>query len=528
MFKCIISAFKEMRMRSQIFLFEIIILLFVLVLAGAATYVELRIFYYISTHSSETMISKLDIKQINQATTLVSHYIKQKHQRRINLIEHLSSFLITYQIQSPKFTKVKQMESCINSELLIIPQYFYQTPKFCYQLHGVHDLITLPQNNQNISLLYDSLGLMNEYDLLFSIESSYFIQVVDNSDYKFDIVYPIGMLINGYDPKTRPWYVNHIKQMEVHSNELYFYSEVYKVFIEQFDYQFSITHSLFNSKKQFIGIAKTMLTTNDPSFEYVLYNIILINYAGQVLYNGMEMWQNLTDIFYVFNETITGFNQTDWYKIEQHAINRLSRDNSNQILILYNKYHKKFVHVQCEKFQKENFTLIIFTNVSSINIMEKQFQEIEQSFIFWYFLAASIIISICSLTITISLIVINSICQPLIKLTNQVSLHVLQLGNNINQQIFKMFNKQIYSLNLLNNLNNKFMNFQELLLQSQTTKCETCRLLEKMNFNKKESNINLKLIQNQNILLPEFRFVEQIQVQDIIKKSLFQGESMII
>lgn len=68
--------------------------------------------------------------------------------------------------------------------------------------------------------------------------------------------------------------------MEAHPNELYFYSEVYKVFIEQFDYQFSITHSLFNSKKEFVGIAKTMLTTNDPSFEYVLYNIILINYAG--------------------------------------------------------------------------------------------------------------------------------------------------------------------------------------------------------------------------------------------------------
>lgn len=40
------------------------------------------------------------------------------------------------------------------------------------------------------------------------------------------------------------------------------------------------------------------------------------------------------------------------------------------------------------------------------------------------------------------------------------------------------------------------MNFSELLLLSQTKKCETCRLLEKMNFNKKESNINIKLIQN--------------------------------
>ncbi|CAD8172700.1 unnamed protein product [Paramecium octaurelia] len=528
MFGCIISAFREMRMRSQIFLFEIIILLFVLVLAGAAAYVEIRIFYYISTHSSETIISNLDIKQINQATSLVSHYIKQKHQRRILVLEHLSSFLRTYQMLTQQFTKVKSMESCAGSAQFVISEYVYQTPKFCYQLHGVPDLVTLPKNNQNISLLYQGLGLLNEYDLLFSIESPYFIQVADTSDYKFDIIYPVGMLIKDYDPKTRPWYVNHIKQMKAHPDEFYFYSEVYKVFIEQFDYQFSITHSLFNSQQQFFGMAKTMLTTNDPSFEYVLYNIILINYAGQVLYNGMEMGQNLTDVFYVFNETITGFNQTDWYQIEEHATNRLRRDNSNQILILYNKYHKQFVHVQSEKFKKENFTLIIFTNVSSINIMEKQFQETEESFIFWYSLALSIIISIYSLTVTLSLFAINSICKPLTKLTNQVSLHVLQLGNNINHQIFKMFNKQIISLDLLNNLNNKFMNFSELLLLSQTTKSETCRLLEKMSFNKKESNLNLKLIQNQNILLPDFRSIEQTQVQDIIKKSLFQGESMII
>ncbi|CAD8085875.1 unnamed protein product [Paramecium sonneborni] len=311
--------------------------------------------------------------------------------------------------------------------------------------------------------------------------------------------------------------------MKAHPNEMYFYSEVYKLFIEQYDYQFSITHSLFNSEKQFFGMAKTLLTINDPSFEYVLYNIMLINYAGQVLYNGMEMWQNLTDIFYIYNETITGFNSTDWYQIEKHAVHRLNKnDQATQILILFNKYHQQYVHVQSEKFKKENFTLIIFTNVSSINIMEKQFFDIEQSFIFWNFLAAAIVISISSLTFTISLIIINSICKPLTKLTNQVSLHVLQLGNNINQQLFKMFNKNINSLNLLKNLNNKFLNFQKLLLQSQTKKCQNCRLLEKMTFNKKESNINTKIIRKQNIQIPEFIYVEQIKVLDIIKQSLFK------
>ncbi|CAK69496.1 unnamed protein product (macronuclear) [Paramecium tetraurelia] len=375
MFGCIISALREMRMRSQIFLFEIIILLFVLVLAGAAVYVEIRIFYYISTHSSETIISNLDIKQINQATSLVSHYIKQKHQRRIHVLEHLSSFLKTYQILTNQFTKLKSLESCEASEEFVISEYSLQTPKLCYQLHGVPDMVTLPKNNQNISLLYKGLSLFNEYDLLFSIETPYFIQVVDTSDYKIDVVYPIGMLIKGYDPETRPWYVNHIKQMKAHPDEIYFYSEVYKVFFESFDYQFSITHSLFNSQQQFFGIAKTMLSTNDPSFEYVLYNIILINYAGQVLYNGMEMGQNLTDIFYVFNETITGFNETDWYQIEEHATYRLGGDNPNQILILYNKYFQKYVHVQSEKFKKENFTLIMYIVKLLYQIYECEFNQ---------------------------------------------------------------------------------------------------------------------------------------------------------
>lgn len=53
-------------------------------------------------------------------------------------------------------------------------------------------------------------------------------------------------------------YKNHITKISANPNELYSISDVYKVFIEGFDYQFSITHSLFNKNKEFIGVAKTL------------------------------------------------------------------------------------------------------------------------------------------------------------------------------------------------------------------------------------------------------------------------------
>ncbi|CAD8085883.1 unnamed protein product [Paramecium sonneborni] len=496
----IIQAFRNLKMRSQIISIYLFILFIVFGIAGAAIYIEIKIFYYISQRSLENTLEIQDIKQITLTTHLMKHYIKEKHNLSIQLVDHISSFLFHYTKIQKEIKFTNQVDRCLTLDEYLDDIYIEQKQKMCYLIYGNIKLDDALQQSSDIYQLYNGLRLLENFGLEFNLFYPDFIQFVDISNISFNSLYPFGYQVPNYDLHNRPWYVDHIKKVQSDPSQQYFFTDVYKMITGDYNYYFSITQSLFNQNKNFFGILKVMLSVNDQNLQNVKSNIILINQFGQVIYNGMETQKiNNSQTFYVYNETITGFNESDWKQMEDDSMyhSNLKLKNQNQFskcLILYNKYYKSYVHLRSEKFEKENFTLIIFTNITSKLILKDKFEKAYLESESQILIAAFSILFLGALSISISICYINMICLPLIEINRKISTHVLSVGNNVNEMIFKILQSKKRSQNLFTKLNEQIWSLYDTIQIRQKRKCEQCILIEKMFYDRKQISLNPKPI----------------------------------
>ncbi|CAK71808.1 unnamed protein product (macronuclear) [Paramecium tetraurelia] len=518
-----------MKMKSQIIILDVIILFMVIVVCSIGIYVEAKLFYEISLESSYIMMNSTDIKQVDRIGSQIESYLITKHKRSnqlinegIQLLDNIANFLFHFANRQDQQIYNGILDLCLTEEEQKIAIYIKNTPKFCYQTNGV-ELETMMKND-NITLLYYGLKELEHYSIMFNIQIPNILQVVDTSSIIFDALYPIGLLAPSYNPQQRSWYQNHMAQINNTKNEFFFFTNVFQSLYGSQEYSFSITQSLFNKKKEFFAILKTVLFITDPNLHNIQFNVLLINQEGQVMENGMENRTNRTGILYVYNETITGFNVTDWKEIELKSNQNGLIEEQNSMLILYNKVYKSFVNLKCKKFQKENFTLILFTNLTSQYILKQQILDRYNEFLLQYGYAAVVI---CCLAITLfclSLIFINVICNPIVKLRQKISQHVLEIGNNTDKMIFKMTTKKKRKQGLVFKLNEMFMNISDVLKLNQNKKSEQCRLIEKMQYNKKCKKEQCQLNQQiQSLSDSQSNYIELNEFNKEILKLLMNG-----
>ncbi|CAK81081.1 unnamed protein product (macronuclear) [Paramecium tetraurelia] len=499
----LIQAFRNLKMRSQIISLDIFILLIVLSIAGIAIYVEIKIFYYISERSLQNTLVISDIKQISLTTHLMKHYIKEKHKTSILLADHISSFMHFYTKIQSEVVFTKPIDPCFSFDYYLNSIQVQKTQKMCYSIYENINLQDSFQKSPDVQLLYNGLRLLEDFGVEFNKFYPDFMQFVDIEDISFNALYPFGFyyttLVKFY---LNPRYVDHIQKTQKDPSQFYFFTDVYKMIVGDYNYYFSITQSLYNKDKKFIGILKMMLAIDDLNMQNTRSNIMLINKYGQVIYNEMENHEfNNSQVFYIYNETITGFNDSDWKLIEDQAIINIDTDFENEseltkCIILYNKLYQSNVHLRSEKFVKENFTLIIYTNITTKKNLEEKFDAAFLESETWILAAAGSMIFIGALSFSISICYINIICQPLIDINHNISNHVLSVGNNLNHQIFKILQPQKQSSNLYAKLNEQLWNLQDTIQIKQKKKCEQCILIEKMLYHKKDSSLNCKQIKN--------------------------------
>ncbi|CAD8179878.1 unnamed protein product [Paramecium octaurelia] len=497
----LIQAFRNLKMRSQIISLDIMILLLVLSIAGIAIYVEIKIFYYISERSLQNTLVISDIKQISLTTHLMKHYIKEKHKISILLADHISSFLHFYSKIQHEVNFTKPIDPCYSFDQYIHNLQVEKTQKMCYSIYGNINLQDSLQKSPDIQQLYNGLRLLEDFGVELNKFYPDFMQFVDITDINFNVLYPLGYYVPNYNLSTRAWYVDHIKKAQEDPSQFYFFTDVYRMIVGDYNYYFSITQSLFNKDKQFIGILKMMQTIDDLNMQNTKSNIMLINKYGQVIYKEMENQEfyNNSQVFYIYNETITGFNNSDWEIIEDQAISNIKTEFENEseqykCIILYNKFYKSSVHLRSEKFIKENFTLIIYTNITTKKNLEEQFEAAFLESENWILIAACSILFLGALSISMSICYINIICQPLIEINHKISNHVLSVGNNLNRQIFKILLPQRKASNLYAKLNEQLWNLQDTIQIRQKKKCEQCILIEKMFYHRKDINLNCNQI----------------------------------
>ncbi|CAD8079167.1 unnamed protein product [Paramecium sonneborni] len=503
MFIC--SLFREFKMKSQIIILDIIILLLVLSVCALGIYIEASIFYYISLESSNIMMNTTDIKQIDCIGKQVESYLITKHQRSIQLIDNIASFLFYFANNQDKFIVKDNLDLCLTQDDYEKTKYNKNIPQFCQQIHS--DLYEQMRNNKNITLLIKGLTQLDQYSQLFNIQLPNFLQVVDISSIIFDSLYPAGLLVKDYNPQERIWYKNHMEQVNITQNEFFFFTDVYQIMYGTQQYSFSITQSLFNNQREFFGILKTVLFITDPYLQKIKFNVLLINSQGQVMYNGLENQTNDMEILYIYNETKTGFNLNDWKEIEYKANqdqSLQSKTNEGSLLTLYNKVYEQFVNLKCKKFKKENLTLILFTNLTAQYILEQKILDNQSVFLLQYGFAVLIIFGLAIILFCLSLIFINLICKPIVNLRQKISQHVMEIGNNTDKMMFKIHQKKNNNADLINKLNEMFMNISDTLKLNSNKKTEQCRLIEKMYYNRRNQKESCEKLNQQIRLLPDY------------------------
>ncbi|CAD8156288.1 unnamed protein product [Paramecium octaurelia] len=526
----ICSQFRKMKMKSQIIILDVIILVLVLVVCSIGIYVEAKIFYEISLESSYIMMNSTDIKQVDRIGSQIESYLITKHKRSIQLLENIANFIFHFANRQDQQIYNGVLDLCLTEEEQKYAFYIKNTPKFCYQTNGVQ-LDSMLQDD-NIKLLYYGLKELEHYSLLFNILRPNMLQVVDTSSIIFNALYPIGLLAPEYNPQQRKWYQNHMAQVNNTKNEFFFFTSVFQSLYGSSECSFSITQSLFNKEKEFFAVLKTILFITDPNLHNIQFNVLLINQEGQVMENGMENGMenrtNSTEILYVYNETITGFNLTDWKEIELKSSLNGQLNEQNSKLILYNKVYKSFVNLKCKKFQKENFTLILFTNLTSQHILQSQILDRYNEFLLYYGYAVIVTCSLAFMLFCFSVIFINVICNPIVKLRQKISQHVLEIGNNTDKMIFKITTTKKRKQGLVFKLNEMFLNISDVLKLNQNKKSEQCRLIEKMQYNKRGIREQCQLNQQiQSLNDSQQNYIELNEFNKEILKLLMNGTNSI-
>ncbi|CAK77641.1 unnamed protein product (macronuclear) [Paramecium tetraurelia] len=498
-----------MKMKSQIIILDMMILLIVLSVCTLGIYVEAVIFYDISLESSNIMMNVTDIKQIDSLGNQVEAYLIKKHKRSIQLLDNIASFFFYLANHQKQFLVNQDLQLCLTEDDYKNSRYIQNIPQFCYQIHSEqYQQIIL---NDNIKLLYQGLKQLDQFSLLFNMQWPNFLQVVDTSPIIFDSLYPTGLLLNNYNPQDRIWYQNHMAQANNTKNEFYFFTNVYQVLYGTDKFSFSITQSLFDQQKEFFAIVKTQVYVTDQNLQKIQFNVLLINQDGQVMHYGMENPIRNVEALYIYNETITGFNFTDWKEIEKKANNEQSSQNQyDQIFMLYNKLYQQFVKIKCKKFIKENFTLILFTNLTQQNILEQRILDEQKGFYLQYGYAVLIIFGLAILLFCLSVFFINLICNPIVNLRLKISQHVLEMGNNTDKIMFKMQSCKKNNNDVINKLNEMFMNISDTLKLDSNKKNKQCRLIEKMQYNKRNVQGSCQKLNQQIHSLSDFnlRYVD--------------------
>ncbi|CAD8071206.1 unnamed protein product [Paramecium primaurelia] len=490
----ICSQFKQMKMKTQIIILDMMILLIVLSVCTLGIYIEAIIFYDISLESSNMMMNTTDIKQINRIGNHVESYLIKKHQRSIQLIDNIASFILYLANHQNQFIINDNLNLCLTEDDYQNTQYIKNTAQFCYQIHSEqYQQIML---NDNINLLFYGLKELDQYSLEFNIQLPNFLQIVDTSPIMFDSLYPTGLLVNNYNPQDRIWYKTHMDQFNITKNEHFFFTNVYQILYGAQEYSFSITQSLFNKQKEFFAILKTVVFVTDPNLQKIQFNVLLINSEGQVMHYGMENQINNVGILYIYNETITGFNITDWSEIET-KVNKQDQNHQDQILILYNKVYQQFVNVKCKKFIKENFTLILFTNLTQQYILQQKILDEQNRFLLQYGFAVIIIFGLAIMLFCLSVFFINLICNPIVNLRQKISQHVLSIGNNADKIMNKIQSSKKNNNDVINKLNEMFMNISDTLKLNSNKKNKQCRLIEKMQYNKRNFQVSCQILYQQ-------------------------------
>ncbi|CAD8196553.1 unnamed protein product [Paramecium pentaurelia] len=522
MFQTLLRTIRSLKMRNQIILANIIFLIIVISLPISAFYAQSKIFSYISTHSTELLQVKQDKTQLISIGKMLMRRVALQHIQVINNLASISNSYNYFEYNNITIELESPLAPCVPISYLIGDNYFINYESYCYQANGINDSITLPKNDTRIQSIHSTITLLSGYSMIFGLDivrlKQYF-HIGANSNIQYLATYPVSYLTKSYNVLKRPWYQNHVQAFAQNPDLNITYTPPFNHFLSQ-TLEVSICYSIKSQAKELIAVAKTQIRFDSYMIPQIPYNLLLLDKTGVILYSNIDQQFNDSQSIYVYDQSITGFNKTDWLIIQENSLR-----NNQTPQVFYHKLSNLSVYLITFQLPNQEYTLIIYSNITTTIEIQERLDEKNQELNVIFMKMILFQFSFSIFLMFLEFIVIVQIFAPIYRLTMEIRQHTLRVGNNINREIFKLINTQPVG-NQFQTLKHKMLNIENLINGNQNNKSQICKIYEQIKYNKKEKPFRIKQLRNATQDLKDSQYQLKQKIKNIIKLLFINDETI--
>ncbi|CAD8066684.1 unnamed protein product [Paramecium sonneborni] len=363
--------------------------------------------------------------------------------------------------------------------------------------------------NQFFKLM--NLLQINQYTFDFFAVSHelYLVSFLDNHLTGY---YPTKLKNETSEIVQQEWFLNYTIQLQ-QSNQFIPYKLTPLIRMDNYDQilsAFSIV--LFDQQKVVRGVGSLLINfRNIQQFFYVSnLSIILVYDDGIILYTKSYINNSITkDLFYIYDEQKTGFNNSDWNDI------KYSIKNSVKPIYKYNSLLKCYMYIKASQQPNTPLISLILTNLTFENKIIQVLDDEISKILSWYTQS-----SLSFITIGISILLITLIPLKFIfNSTNIVIEKMIQylkgkFEYKLKDNLFSRIQSQSHN-NSLKQLEYSYHKLDSILNESQFKKSEQCLVFENFRFIKSQNiqlNICFEQLNDYNQQLNQRQFIQLIKI----------------
>ncbi|CAD8063495.1 unnamed protein product [Paramecium sonneborni] len=329
------------------------------------------------------------------------------------------------------------------------------------------------------------------FDFYLVSQQIYLISFADNL---FTVYFPTKPQNETLEAIQQQWFTNYTYELQ--TTKQFIPYQISKLFqMSNYNYLLATFSTLlFNTKRQMTGIASLLI--NFPQLQNFLYmdklSLMILHEDGTLVYSKSFIEHQIENTFdLIYNQTLTGFNITDWEDIK-YSIN-----HSTYPIYKYNSILKQYVYIKASQL---NHTQLIALTLQN-NTYEKEISSVLdgqiQKVISWF-------TNMSIYAILVDVIIVLLTILPLKFLFYSTNLVLDMMIKYLNGKFDYKFKDDVFNHNFFqsndNSLSKFYESYQKLdkaLNKTQFEKSEQCKLIESFQF---EKNQKIKLIYPQNQL----------------------------
>ncbi|CAD8086007.1 unnamed protein product [Paramecium sonneborni] len=452
---------RNWRISNQIYCFHIVITLFSVILFVVCN----LIYMYIVTEKLMAITQEIFDKETQNQLSMLGYLEKSS---TLDVFEDSRRQLLSinqlYQMIDSNFY-IKMPYDCLNNNQYndSYAYFFSFCYAFCNKTNGLN--ISKYENILKLtSLLTETLRI---YDLqLLTLmahvgEEQFFTQ-------------NRGYALQNYYPHTRQWYRDHIAQMGTGKQII-----VSDPYVSWIDIVF-ISQTTNLSRNQFEGlIGQDLDFTRMPKIQTNTSQYYLVDASGNIVISDLYA-NGVSILIKIYNQSLTGFNETDW--------NILIKQDQN-IFYLYNSVYQKNIIVLRTKLLDLNY--FIFVVYDGTQYQNQQLEIYNKQIWFQNYsinLSLKLFGTFFIFTLLIQIVIINYLMNDLKNLEMMATKKIVYFSKSTEQFTEKRFSSSIVRLYYA--YTNLIKNFDSL---GQIHKSELCSKIQSIEFPQKYRKLKCQI-----------------------------------